>query len=73
LVRIPPPIATTARPQPVRRPYNPTATPNVPGQPVTDFTYPVGAQQGGGFRIGQPTPPPPRGVSRSTIRNLGGL
>lgn len=85
-VSIPPPIArpmtaptAPAMPrltaQPTRVAYNPTATPNIPGQPVTDFTYPVGGQQPGGMRVGQPpTPPPPlKTVSRSTARNLGGL
>jgi hypothetical protein len=48
---------TTQAPTP--RPRNPTATPNIPGQPVTDFTYPVG-------------PRPMRPPMSTTSKNLGG-
>ena len=61
-----------APPPPVRRTYNPTATPNIPGQPVTDFTYPVGgaSPQPGAPRFGQPGQR--RGVSRRTARHIWG-
>jgi len=73
---VPPPPGTPPGP-PAHQGHNPTATPNIPGQPVTDFTYqtqPGGGQRPpqGGFRLGQQPGRPGRRGRRSTARDLGG-